>query len=138
MLGLLSCPENSSGHFFTHNWSRKQIFALKPIAEEYGIRLAQSDPGYSHNGHMYYLIFETFTQRQNFIAFMKSKNISTPFHYVPLHSAPAGLKHARTPHDMEVTDKISETLVRLPMFYSFKKQDKVIESVKAGIKAVSC
>jgi len=111
--------------------------ALKSIAEEYGIRLAQSDPGYSHNGHMYYLIFETFRQRQNFIAFMKNQNISTPFHYVPLHSAPAGLKYARTPHNMQVTNKISETLVRLPMFYSFKTQEKVIETVIEGIKTVS-
>lgn len=110
--------------------------AFKTVAEPYGVRLAQADEGYSHNGHMYYLIFKTLTQRQNFIAFMKSHNITTPFHYVPLHSAPAGQKYGKTPHDMSVTNQISDTLVRLPMFYSFKKQDRVIETVISGIKAV--
>ena len=67
---------------------------------------------------------------------MKERNMTTPFHYVPLHSAPAGEKYGKTPHDMSVTNQISETLVRLPMYYSLKAQEKVIETTMAGIKAV--
>ena len=110
--------------------------AFKAVAEKHGVRLAQIDVGYAHNGHMYYLIFEKFEQRQRFIAFMKKWNITTPFHYVPLHSAPAGQKYGHTPHEMTVTNHISETLVRLPMFYSFKAQEQVIKTVIEGIKNV--
>lgn len=110
--------------------------AFKPLAEKFGVRLAQMTKGYSHNGHMYYLIFKNFSQRQSFIAFMKERNMTTPFHYVPLHSAPAGKKYGKTPHDMSVTNQISETLVRLPMYYSLKAQEKVIQATLAGIKAV--
>ena len=48
---------------------------------------------------------------------MKAHGITTPFHYVPLHSAPAGLKYGRAADAMRVTDLVSDTLVRLPMFY---------------------
>lgn len=70
-----------------------------------------------HNAHMYYVLFNDLETRSKFITYMKSQEISTVFHYIPLHSAPAGQKYCRTIGDMKVTNKISDTLVRLPLFY---------------------
>ncbi|PCI53399.1 MAG: dTDP-4-amino-4,6-dideoxygalactose transaminase [Alphaproteobacteria bacterium] len=91
-------------------------------------------PDNQHNGHMYYLLFDTLEQRQGFIEGMKGRNIVTPFHYVPLHSSPAGQKYARSCGDMGVTDMISETLVRLPIFYSLQDQQAVIDAAVEIIK----
>ncbi|MBW3244187.1 dTDP-4-amino-4,6-dideoxygalactose transaminase [Epibacterium sp. DP7N7-1] len=71
----------------------------------------------SGNGHMFYLLMESQAIRQEFINQMKARGIGTPFHYVPLHSSPAGQHFAVTSGVMEVTDHISDTLVRLPMFF---------------------
>ena len=67
--------------------------------------------------HMYYLLFNNLDMRTKFIDFMKKNDILTVFHYIPLHSAPAGQKYCRTCGDMAVTDNVSDTLVRLPMYY---------------------
>ncbi|MCM1265231.1 MAG: dTDP-4-amino-4,6-dideoxygalactose transaminase [Candidatus Gastranaerophilales bacterium] len=71
----------------------------------------------AQNAHMYYVLFKDLETRTKFIEFMKTKEISTVFHYIPLHSAPAGKKFGRTGSDMTVTNTISDTLVRFPMFY---------------------
>ncbi len=76
-----------------------------------------------HNAHMYYIVFENLRKRTDFIDYMKQKNINPVFHYIPLHSSPAGLKYGRTPYEMPITDKIADTLVRLPMFYELSDDD---------------
>lgn len=63
---------------------------------------------------------------------MKSNGIGTPFHYIPLHSSPAGKKYCRTIGDMKITDKVSDTLVRLPLFYEL--DERQITSVEAFSK----
>lgn len=70
-----------------------------------------------HNAHMYYLLFPDLNERTRFIEFMKEKGVSPVFHYIPLHSSPAGQAYGRTPAPMPVTDRIGDTLVRLPLFY---------------------
>ncbi len=75
-----------------------------------------------HNAHMFYLLFENLEKRTNFIEFLKSKEIASVFHYIPLHSSPAGIKYGRTPNDMPITNLISDTLVRLPMYYNLEKE----------------
>ena len=72
---------------------------------------------------MYYLLFPTFEKRTEFIGFMKAHEVSPVFHYIPLHSAPAGIKFGRTPAPMPVTDRIGDTLVRLPLFYGLEKAE---------------
>ncbi|MFG5384830.1 dTDP-4-amino-4,6-dideoxygalactose transaminase [Yoonia sp. R2-816] len=69
------------------------------------------------NGHMFYLIMRDLADRSAFIAHMKAAEIITPFHYVPLHSAPAGKTYGRAHGGMTVTNDISDTLVRLPMYF---------------------
>ena len=86
--------------------------------------------GQSHNAHMYQILLPTPEQRTAFIDGMKANGIITPFHYVPLHSAPAGKKFGRVSGSMNVTDDISSRLARLPMFAGVaKEQDEIIEIV---------
>ena len=74
------------------------------------------------NGHMFYLLLRDLDDRSAFIAYMRSHGINCPFHYVPLHSAPAGQQHGRTAGSMLTTQTISETLVRLPMYFELGSQ----------------
>ncbi len=85
----------------------------------------------TNNAHMYYLLFNDLETRTRFISYLKENGIYAPFHYIPLHSAPAGQKFCRVGSSMEVTNKISDTLVRLPMYYDITDADlhKVIETV---------
>ena len=82
----------------------------------------------SNNAHMFYLLCPDLQTRTEFIAYLKEHEVAAPFHYIPLHSAPAGQKFCRTPFTMNVTDKVSETLVRLPLYYDLTvaEQEKVI------------
>lgn len=103
--------------------------ALRPLMAKHGFECPKPVLDTVHNGHMYYLLLPDLEARQAFIASMKSKSIYTPFHYVPLHSAPAGQRYGSTPSSMGVTDNVSNTLVRLPIFYSLEEQDRVIDAV---------
>lgn len=88
--------------------------------------------GQTHNAHMYQILLPDSEARGAFIAGMKDKHIISPFHYVPLHSSPAGQKFARVSGPMTVTDDISSRLVRLPMFAGVSaEQDEIIASVKS-------
>lgn len=69
-----------------------------------------------HNAHMYYLLLEDLEDRSAFIESMKQSQIGCVFHYVPLHSAPYGLRNARPSGDLTITEGLSERLVRLPLW----------------------
>ena len=77
----------------------------------------------THNAHMYYIKVRDLEQRGDFINFMKSKDVLTVFHYVPLHSAPAGLKYGRFHGEDNFTTRESDRLVRLPMYYALTEDD---------------
>lgn len=83
-----------------------------------------------HNAHMYYLKCKNLKERTEFIEHMKSKGVLCVFHYVPLHSAPAGLKFGRFNGEDVYTTKESERLVRLPLYYGITEEDRaqIIES----------
>lgn len=85
----------------------------------------------SHNAHMFYIKLKNLSQRTDFISYLKSKGIQASFHYVPLHSSPAGERFGRFSGVDEFTTKESDRLVRLPMYYGMPKKDRdfVIESV---------
>lgn len=74
-------------------------------------------PGCEHNAHMFYLKLKDLEQRTDFIRFLKNNNIMGAFHYVPLHTAPAGKRYGRFNGIDRVTTEISERLVRLPMWF---------------------
>lgn len=84
-----------------------------------------------HNAHMYYILLNTINHRDSFIQSMTHKDVNTVFHYVPLHSSPAGRRYCRVSGDMRVTDTVSEQLVRLPLWIGLKEKeiDHIVQSV---------
>lgn len=108
-------------------WNRYNE-AFKPYDGK-AVELPTVPAGCVHNAHMFYLKFKSIKERTDFISFMKENDILTVFHYIPLHSAPAGIKYGRFDGDDEFTTKESERLVRLPLYYNMDSNDlnKVID-----------
>lgn len=77
----------------------------------------------THNAHMYYVLFNSLEERTEFIDYLKKHDIVSVFHYIPLHSSPAGIKYGKTPLKMDVTDIVSDTLLRLPLYYTLSDDD---------------
>lgn len=86
----------------------------------------------AHNGHIYYLLTRSLLERTNLISYLKTQNIGAPFHYVPLHSTPAGRKFGRTHGSLTQTDLHSERLLRMPLWMGMSESDqtRVIEHVQ--------
>ncbi|MEI6101630.1 MAG: dTDP-4-amino-4,6-dideoxygalactose transaminase, partial [Eubacteriales bacterium] len=95
---------------------------LAPLENEGIIELPHVPDGCVHNGHMFYIKCKDLKTRQNFISYMKLKEILCVFHYVPLHSSPAGLKYGRFSGKDEYTTRESERLVRLPMYWGLEEE----------------
>ena len=76
-----------------------------------------------HNAHMFYIKAKDLQERTQLIDYLKSKGIQAVFHYIPLHTAPAGQKYGRFHGEDKYTTKESERLVRLPLYYSLKDED---------------
>ncbi|MDY4131056.1 MAG: dTDP-4-amino-4,6-dideoxygalactose transaminase [Treponema sp.] len=85
-----------------------------------------------HNAHMFYIKCKNLEERTKFISYMKENGIGCVFHYIPLHSSPAGVRFGRFFEEDVYTTKESERLVRLPMWYGLTEEDqmKIIETVK--------
>lgn len=85
-----------------------------------------------HNAHMFYLKLKDLRERTDFITYLKKNDIQSTFHYIPLHSAPAGRRFGRFCGEDCFTTKESERLTRLPLYYGMKDADrnKVIACVK--------
>jgi dTDP-4-amino-4,6-dideoxygalactose transaminase len=86
-----------------------------------------------HNGHMYYILLRSETDRQKVLAGLKENGIGAVFHYVPLHSSPAGLRFGRAHGDLSLTTSLSQRLVRLPMWLGLSEaqQQRVCETLTA-------
>jgi len=83
-----------------------------------------------HNAHMYQLLLPSLEKRTAFIAALKSQGISSVFHYVPLHAAPAGRRLGRAVGDMRHTLELSDRLVRLPLWVGLEEhQEEVIHQI---------
>ncbi len=93
---------------------------LAPLAEAGKIELPVVPEGCVHNGHMFYLKAKDIEERTALIAYLKDKGIHAVFHYVPLHTAPAGLKFGRFHGEDRYTTRESERLLRLPMYYGLE------------------
>jgi TDP-4-keto-6-deoxy-D-glucose transaminase len=87
------------------------------------IELPYIPEGCRHNAHMFYLKCKNLQERTAFIKYMKEQDILTVFHYVPLHSAPAGVKYGRFVGKDVYTTAESERLVRLPVYYGMTPED---------------
>jgi dTDP-4-amino-4,6-dideoxygalactose transaminase len=79
-----------------------------------------------HNAHMFYLKLDCIEQRTAFIEHLKEQGITAVFHYIPLHTAPAGKKFGKFVGEDVFTTKESERLVRLPLYYGMTSDDKKV------------
>lgn len=107
--------------------------ALKPLAEEGKLDLPVIPTDLQQNGHMFYIKLKDIAQRTAFNKHMQTVNILTVFHYVALHSSPAGHKFGRFHGDDCYTTKESDRLVRLPMFYNLSDEEQ-----RQVIKQIQC
>lgn len=105
---------------------------LKPLANKGCIELPSIPEGCTHNAHMFYIKAKDLTERTKLIAYLKENGISAVFHYIPLHSSPAGNQFGTFFGEDRYTTKESERLLRLPMYYGLKEED--IEKVAKIIK----
>jgi len=102
---------------------------LEPLELQGKLRRMVVPDHCDHNAHMYYVLLPKETDRQSILDEYKKRNISTVFHYVPLHSSPAGQRYGRTPQNLPLTNALSEQLIRLPLWVGISKeqQESVIE-----------
>lgn len=112
-------------------WNR-YYEALKPLADAGKFDLPVIPEDCVHNAHMFYVKLKNLQERTAFINHMKENGVGCVFHYVPLHSAPAGLKFGRFHGNDLYTTNESERLARLPMYYGITDED--VETVIATVK----
>ena len=105
---------------------------IKDLSEQERISIPVVPAECIHNAHMFYIKVKDLEERTRFISYMKEREIDCVFHYVPLHSAPAGRKFGRFNGEDKYTTKESERLVRLPMYYGMRKEDagRVIDTIR--------
>ena len=106
--------------------------AFRDLADAGRIELPTVPEGCVHNAHMFYLKCRDLSERTALIRFLKERDILAVFHYVPLHSAPAGLKYGRFSGEDAYTTRESDRLVRLPLYYGLTREDqaRVIAAVR--------
>jgi len=90
-----------------------------------------------HNAHMYYVLLAPGIDREKVLFELKKNEIGAIFHYVPLHSSPAGLKYGKTHGNLAVTDSSSERIIRLPLWMGLttEEQTLVVETLQAVLLA---
>jgi len=90
-----------------------------------------------HNAHMYYVLLPDLEVRTAVMGELKARGIGSVFHYVPLHSAPAGRKYGRVHGSMDVTDDIADRLLRLPIWPDMASEvDTIAETVEKVVRRV--
>lgn len=112
------------------SWNR-YYDGLKYLQDLGKISLPHVPNGCVHNAHMFYIKCKDLEERTRLISYLKDTGIYAVFHYIPLHSAPAGLKYGTFSGEDLYTTKESERLVRLPMYYGIKEEDilKIISGI---------
>lgn len=109
---------------------------LEPLKDKDLIELPYIPNECVHNAHMYYIKVKDIKERTSLINYLKKNGIGSVFHYIPLHSSPAGQKFGRFYGEDKYTTKESERIVRLPLYYGLKKSDieYIVESVSLFFK----
>ncbi len=104
-------------------WTRYHDM-LAPL-EQRGLLRRPIVPGHcAHNGHIYYVLLPPGIDRRTVLGKLKNANINAIFHYVPLHSSPAGMRFGRAHGDLPLTTSLSERLIRLPMWMGLQEQQQ--------------
>jgi dTDP-4-amino-4,6-dideoxygalactose transaminase len=112
-------------------WERYQE-SYGDLEAEGVLRRPVVPPGAGHNAHLYYLLLASEERRAHLITELAQRRIATVFHYVPLHSSPAGRRYGRAAGALPVTDDVSARLLRLPLWVGMSDEqvDHVIASVR--------
>ena len=112
-------------------WKQYQEL-LTPLVESGRIELPFIPEHCSHNAHMFYIKAKDMEERSRLIDFLKERGVHAVFHYIPLHTAPAGKKYGRFHGEDRYTTKESERLLRLPMYYKLTADqvEYIAEQVK--------
>lgn len=109
---------------------------LEPLERSGALRRPVIPADCDHNAHMYYVLLDPGLDRQSVLDELKRNGIGAVFHYVPLHSSPAGRRYGRAHGHLQITDTLSERLVRLPLWMGINphQQEKVVEVLSASVK----
>ena len=110
---------------------QQYLHMLNPLEERGFIRLPYMGGGCSNNGHIFFMITRSLDERSALMSYLKEKGIASVFHYIPLHSSPAGLQYGRMSGNLPVTEDMSDRVLRLPMYYEMKEKD--VDRVVDGI-----
>ncbi|MBR6217949.1 MAG: dTDP-4-amino-4,6-dideoxygalactose transaminase [Eubacterium sp.] len=105
-----------------NSWN-KYYELLSPLRDKGFIELPFIPDYCTHNAHMFYIKCKDLEERTKLSQFLKENGVLAVFHYVPLHSAPAGIKFGRFNGEDRFTTKESERLLRLPLYYNLKEED---------------
>jgi dTDP-4-amino-4,6-dideoxygalactose transaminase len=113
--------------------------AFEGLERQGSLRRPVVPDGCAHNAHMYYVLLPHLRARNQLLAELRARGIASVFHYVPLHSSPAGRRYARAVGKLPVTDNISERLLRLPIWVGMTtvEQDLVIDTVRGLLSEAS-
>lgn len=108
---------------------------LEPLESAGLIRRPVVPADCQHNAHMYYVLLSAGMDRQKVLAEFKRNEIGAVFHYVPLHSSPAGQRYGRTHGSLDMTNQQSERLVRLPLWLGLgeEQQQKVVTVLRGAL-----
>ena len=112
------------------SWHR-YLTHLEPLAEQGLIEVPRVPEPCQHNGHIFWIKSRDASEQAGLISFLKERSIHSVFHYVPLHSAPAGRRFGRFSGRDRFTTKDAGRLLRLPLYYGFTETARVAEAVKA-------
>src|SRR5262249_23627517 len=90
-----------------------------------------------HHGHLYYLLFADLASRTAAQAWLRGKGIDAIFHYIPLHSSPAGRRFAKTAGSLPVTERTADRLLRLPIWAGMTEAEQsfIIDAVERSVAA---
>jgi dTDP-4-amino-4,6-dideoxygalactose transaminase len=105
------------------SWNRYHVL-LEALEKSGRIRRPIIPQECTHNAHMYYVLLDPSLDRAVVLAAMKRRNIGPVFHYVPLHSSPAGTRYGRTQGALTVTDSIAQRLIRLPLWVGISEAEQ--------------
>lgn len=117
------------------NWNR-YYDGLQELRDKGLVELPYIPEECCHNAHMFYIKVKDLEERTQLIDYLKTHGIMAVFHYVPLHSAKAGMRYGEFVGEDRYTTRESERLIRLPMYYGLKPSDVdyIIEMVKSFYK----
>lgn len=112
------------------------MWSLKELAERELVELPAVPEECVHNAHMFYLKAKDLQERTELIHYLKENGVQTVFHYIPLHSAPAGKKYGEFRGEDKYTTRESERLLRLPLYYGLTEQETeyITEKIKKFYK----